>query len=402
MISARPFRTVRARIGAAVVAFLFVLTGTQGYLLVQQQSIAQSLALTTRGYLPLVKIVGRIDQNRERAEREVARITRGETRPVSTPPASVIFNEDLQRDIGEGRIHLRYARTLATTAEERAYLNRVGSQLSSIEDAFREWQRLSEEYATLASDSSSAAADLQKPLGRQGAHLADEVETLTRLVDARFASLTAETERAQARTAAVAAGFTILAALVGGILVAITSFALAPIGRLTTQVQRLAAGDIGNRVEVRGSDEVADLAAEFNAMLEALQTRDRTLKERADQLNKLSTYLTSVLDNLDDALFVMEDGKITLSNPAALTRWGAEVGAALPPALLNGPGRQELDVAGHHYDIRRSNFGPSGSVWTIADITDQIRTRDRLARSERLALIGQMLAQVTQIGRAHV
>jgi len=384
-------RSVRARIGAAVFAFLLVLVGSQGYLLIQQQAIARALALNTRGYLPLVKIVGRLDQNRERAEREVGRLTRGEARPGT---ATVIFNEDLQRDIGEGRIHTKYARTLAYSTEERAYLNRVDGQLSEIEDAFREWQRLSTDYADLvARDSAEEAAPLKRPLARQGAQLADEVETLTRLVDERFSRLTRDTEQAQARTSAAAAVFTAFATLVGFLLIALTSYALAPIGRLTAQVKRLAAGDVGNRVEVSGSDEIADLAIEFNTMTDALQARDAALQDRAEQLNRLSRYLTSVLDNLNDALFVVEDGKITLSNPQAVQRWHALVGSPMPERFSESS--SEIDSDGRKFDARRSDFGSAGAVWTVADITEQSRTRDKLARSERLALIGQMLAQVT-------
>ena len=40
-------------------------------------------------------------------------------------------------------------------------------------------------------------------------------------------------------------------------------------------------------------------------------------------------------------------------------------------------------------------FGLRGALIVGEDVTERIRDRERLARSERLALVGQMLAQVT-------
>lgn len=134
-------------------------------------------------------------------------------------------------------------------------------------------------------------------------------------------------------------------------------------------------------------------------MVSALQLRDKTLVERADQLNVLSRYLASVLNNLDDALFVLEDGRVTLTNPAAVEVWSAVDGAAPPAilaALVTEPGRHELSgPAGSLHEVRVSAFGENGFVVVSADVTEQTRAKERLARSERLALIGQMLAQIT-------
>jgi signal transduction histidine kinase len=140
------------------------------------------------------------------------------------------------------------------------------------------------------------------------------------------------------------------------------------------------------------------LAAEFNTMARTIEGRDRTLVERADELNRLSRYLASVLDSLEDALIVVEDERVTRANPAAQRLWGASSDSPAPEPvamLLDQPGRHEQTADGHIYEIRVTPFGQNGAVVVSADVTEQTHTRTRLARSERLALIGQMLAQIT-------
>jgi two-component system, OmpR family, sensor histidine kinase MprB len=92
-----------------------------------------------------------------------------------------------------------------------------------------------------------------------------------------------------------------LAALVG-------TAALRPVGRLTAAAERVAAtGNLSERVEGEGSDELGRLAARFNAMLVALEEsvgRQRRLV--ADASHELRTPLTSVRTNVD----LLREGKL--------------------------------------------------------------------------------------------
>jgi two-component system, OmpR family, sensor histidine kinase MprB len=92
-----------------------------------------------------------------------------------------------------------------------------------------------------------------------------------------------------------------LAALVG-------TAALRPVRRLTAAAERVAAtGNLSERVEGEGSDELGRLAARFNAMLVALEEsvgRQRRLV--ADASHELRTPLTSVRTNVD----LLREGKL--------------------------------------------------------------------------------------------
>jgi signal transduction histidine kinase len=65
-------------------------------------------------------------------------------------------------------------------------------------------------------------------------------------------------------------------------------------------------------------------------------------------------------------------------------------------AFVHLPGGHSLThVDGTVHQVRVTPFGDNGVVVVSVDVTEKTRAEERLARSERLALIGQMLAQIT-------
>jgi two-component system, OmpR family, sensor histidine kinase MprB len=104
--------------------------------------------------------------------------------------------------------------------------------------------------------------------------------------------------------------------LVGGIGIAVAAAlaafvataALRPVRRLTAAAETVAAtGDLSERVDVHGNDELGRLATRFNGMLEALQEsvgRQRRLV--ADASHELRTPLTAARTNFD----LLRDGKL--------------------------------------------------------------------------------------------
>ncbi|NQV07714.1 HAMP domain-containing protein [bacterium] len=96
-------------------------------------------------------------------------------------------------------------------------------------------------------------------------------------------------------------------ALVAAIAVAVTVLVsrrmLQPIGRLTTAAKRLESGDLTERVEAGGSDEIGHLAGAFNSMAASLESQD-ALRRRVtgDIAHELRTPLSNIRGYLEAIL----------------------------------------------------------------------------------------------------
>lgn len=381
-----PLRSLRVRVVAAVGVALLSMVAAQVFQGWQQEQLRRSLTLITKGYSPIQRVVGRLDDARERVDADVQRLVRGEARGGAT---AKLYADQMERNLNEGHIHVKFARRLGPSAEEQAILNKVDAQIVRIHDGFAEWQVDLDAYGK-----EDATDETKARLLAEGTGLGDEIDRLSRLVEGRVTELTRAAERAQERASLVAGVASLIALALSAAAVAAVLVALRPIGRLTTEVQRVGKGDYTGHIELVGHDEIGVLASEFDKMIRAIKARDEVLSERAHELDRLSRYLGSVLDTLADALIVVEDGNVTLANPAANRVWGAVVGAPPPAALALTPGLHNVDHDGA-FEVHVVPYGEGGRLVVASDVTDQTRTRERLMRSERLAAIGQMLAQVT-------
>jgi len=97
-------------------------------------------------------------------------------------------------------------------------------------------------------------------------------------------------------------------AVAAGLAALVATAALRPVRRLTAAAENVAAtGDLTERVEVSGTDELGRLAGRFNAMLAALEDsvgRQRRLV--ADASHELRTPLTAARTNVD----LVREGKL--------------------------------------------------------------------------------------------
>jgi signal transduction histidine kinase/CheY-like chemotaxis protein len=110
------------------------------------------------------------------------------------------------------------------------------------------------------------------------------------------------------RTTALAS----LAVLLTGLLavLAVSTHTTAPLRRMAATAGRIAAGELDHRADVRGGDEVGDLAAAFNTMLDTLQ---RTQSELAganehleERVRRRTAELTATTEQLERAKVAAE------------------------------------------------------------------------------------------------
>jgi two-component system, OmpR family, sensor histidine kinase MprB len=96
----------------------------------------------------------------------------------------------------------------------------------------------------------------------------------------------------------IAGGGIAIAAALG---LAVSRAALAPVRRLTAATEKVTeTGDLSDRIEVGGRDELSRLAGSFNTMLGALEESSRTQRQLvADASHELRTPLTSLRTNIE-------------------------------------------------------------------------------------------------------
>lgn len=103
----------------------------------------------------------------------------------------------------------------------------------------------------------------------------------------------------------------LIATAVGGFL--LSRHLLRPLSLLARETEEVAKGNFAHRVEIRGSDEIADLGARFNAMAGKLEHSYRSLEEQKGRLEEEVKARTAQLEReqeshreLDRQMFQME------------------------------------------------------------------------------------------------
>lgn len=395
----RPTASLRLRIVAAVLLVALVLSGALLLQAGQHREIARSQALLTEGYLPLTLEVDQLRADQQRITTDLGRLLRQERRPGrGIDSSAAIHSERLRETAQEALVHGRQALMMATDPQDRAFLTKAESSLRAIEALAERYQKRAAEVQAELESGAQSTPELETQLRADDQALEVEIDTLSQLLETRVEKLGRSIDEQRQRSTEIAVALAVAGVgLAMGLIVAVLA-ALRPLERLTQQAQRLAAGDYASRIEGLGDNEIGVLGTEFNALAEALQQRDRRLVERAEELNRLSRYLRSVLERLEDPLVVVEDGQVTLANPAAEERLHVETEAPVQGLLAEldpSPGYLEVQHQGVRFAVRTSTFGDHGRVVLATDVTEQRRAEEALARSERLALVGQMLAQIT-------
>jgi two-component system sensor histidine kinase MprB len=89
--------------------------------------------------------------------------------------------------------------------------------------------------------------------------------------------------------------------LAAGLGLLVSRAAIAPVARLTRATERVTeTGDLSERIDARGTDELSRLAGSFNAMLAALEQSTRAQRQLvADASHELRTPLTSLRTNFE-------------------------------------------------------------------------------------------------------
>lgn len=216
------------------------------------------------------------------------------------------------------------------------------------------------------------------------------------------------------------AGAALLALLLlGGIAALVRFLILKRLARLRRTARAIAAGDLSQRVQLRGDDVIAALGADFNDMTRNV---DRLIHEVRDQ----EAQLESVMNSLDDGLVVLDDesriiacnhsfgrrlGRVpeTVHGRACAQACGGVLpcctsAAECPAARCRSSGQVQRAVFRSRSDdgelvsveevYASPIFDEEGRVVRVVeiwrDISEQVREEEHMAEIERLVSLGTL------------
>ena len=195
-----------------------------------------------------------------------------------------------------------------------------------------------------------------------------------------------------------------------------------PLNEVSAAAARMTGGRPGQTVEVKGSDEVADLARQFNRMSLALaasyQDLDDRVARRTRELAAARDLSDQLLDTMRERILVLSADRILIrANSAATRAWGEDlVGlgwealrARLGLGEVTCPVDTALGVASsaewsstreghvelhevHSYPVPGAEGAPEAVISILRDITDLRRMQARLIHQEKMAALGVLAA----------
>jgi signal transduction histidine kinase/HAMP domain-containing protein len=392
------FQSIRRRILVSFVLALITFASTVGYGLHQLSAIGRELDAVNVGFLPMSKVGVELTALVRQLDRDHDRFARTGSQSVAARRANTaLYGASIEDAVTRGRAAAGAAVMGLSHPDDIEVLGRVESVLHELDEQTVSYVDAVDEWLNHANDADPIRPQLLADLDRRRQALAAGADLTQALVDGQISQISRRAARAQNRALAISGTLGILSLLFASVMAGLALVSLRPINSLIQQVQRVAAGDLTGRVHLQTQDEMGLLAQEFNTMAEAVAERDTALVERAQVLESLQGRLQKVLDTISAGLLVVENGAVEMRNPAALELWSIEPGAALPDWLASlGHGHHEcVEADGKHYEMVAVPFGEGGTLMIGEDVTERLAVRKRLMRSERLALVGRMLAQIT-------
>ncbi|MEM6962421.1 MAG: ATP-binding protein, partial [Myxococcota bacterium] len=235
--------------------------------------------------------------------------------------------------------------------------------------------------------------------------------------------LTTSKAELQERRARLLVGvLSVISLMMGLVIIWWSGRLLKPLPRLLDRVVRVTAGELSVEPLVpRSNDEFGQLTREFEVMVAALSAREAKLQEAYEAQALLHRMQEQILAGLRAAVVVIDgQERIRTANRAAERLLGLvqdDVGKTIEDVGLTERLRDLVpEVRRSHARARRAvlrgvvlapedrrvdllvtPFGDDGRslLLVVEDVTEELRTKDRLIHTERLAAIGRMAAHVT-------
>lgn len=422
--------TLPTRIFLSLVLVLLAFAVVSTASLVQHRRTAERLRLMHEGYLPLALTVGQAKATQAVFGTLLDRVLqeRDPTATRSWLEAALRVRPSTVRRALSG---VERAERLDPPADDRRALAEIRGTLEQILAAYAGGDpRFDALFVALEAGREAEAARVLEGLRLREQQIARHLRVSWGQIQSRIAETSRTAAEQEQQSVFVITAMAFGSLLLGLVLLWWSQRLLAPLPRLQRRVAAVARGDFGGRIEPARDDEIGQLTVEFERMVEAVGARDRKLREAAETLRELQRMQEQIVAGLRAAVVVVDgEGRVRSANPAAAHVLGLEPleQALSDEELLDRlPGlaeaisrvaeggeraslvaaplapRRDEDGGARHLDVLVTPFGadegtgPRRAVLVVADdVTEELRTKQRLIQTERLAAIGRMAAHVT-------
>lgn len=426
----RPRLTIPTRIFLSFVLVLVAFGIVSAASLVQHQRTSERLRLLHEGYFGLADTIGQAKATQDIFNTLLDRVLQ-ERDPTATRSWIDTARRVRPAMVRRALERIERAERLDPPPEDREALGEIRTTLERLQRAYADGERRFEAlFLALEAGQSEQAGRILEDLRVREQQIARHLRLARAQVQARIADSSRSAAAQERQSVLVIAGMSFGALLLGLVVLWWSQRLLAPLPRLQKRVAAVATGDFAGRVTPARDDEIGQLTLEFERMVDALRARDRELREAAESLRELQKMQEQIVAGLRAAVVVIDAGGIVRSaNRAAgailalgedaaglpiaetgvlarlpgleeaierVAAGGARASLAAAPLAPKDGGQQRfLDVLVTPFGADEAE-GPRRSVLVVADdVTEELRTKQRLIQTERLAAIGRMAAHVT-------
>jgi len=430
--------SISSKIFIAFLLMLVTFGAVLTFQVVQMRSIYNEVELINAGYVPLSLALNDI-----RSDLRSYNVVLGERdwqvlkKTLVASRSLYNFPEQLDIKLQRTEEHIVAQLTGPLREGERKFLDDLLVDVRETRQINASFRALSDRFAdAVVAGQTEDAEALQNELRRMERRLATRIRASQRAVREQIDRALLRAQQTENSAFGAAVGLSFVALLVSAGIMLVIQLTIRPLRLLTEGAKRIASGDYRPVDAVETRDEIGVLAGEFNHMVRTIADRDTALREQAEELERANQRL-SMLRNFNEDILnsvkativaVGRDGQVTAANRAALRRFGqgeeliGRSAAQILPLAAIERGAEELQnviersvlyshdaVAIEHqgetflFDVTLLPFkagdaddGQIQGVLVVGDdVTDRVRTKEALIKSERLAAIGEIATKVT-------
>ncbi|KFA92197.1 sensor histidine kinase [Archangium violaceum] len=247
------------------------------------------IRLVSQGYLQLSQDAAALESFHTNQEKDTERLLEEgsvETRRALIRLARLYFPSLMTERLQAAKARAIEVRTLAPTGEVH-FVQDLESRLGELANRYQAYGRAAEAVFTVLSNEQPLAEEVARAtaeLRQQESSIGRDIRFLRAALGNRIRERVDGAEERERRTGLAIITLSVLAIGVGLGATAWSARTLRPVRTLIEGVSRIGRGDYSAQLGVRGDDEVAVLAREFDAMARSLQAREAQLKAQAEAL----------------------------------------------------------------------------------------------------------------------